>query len=114
MTTTTRIPVPSGPGRTIKIGQTFEQQIKSKEEAIRKRQELLGVLSHFVRGNGGWVTSPPNGSSLRIEVPPDGEVADLLAEKGFDLRPLGSGSRIEGGVIRPVLIYALQLPSLRK
>ena len=92
----------------------FEAELKQQTAAIAKRRALLDAINRFVRGHGAWVTSPPNGSSLRIEVPPDSEVIDLLVERGLDLQPLGTGSRIEGGVIRPVCIYNLRIPLPRK
>jgi hypothetical protein len=103
---TTQIPVPSGPGRTVKIGRSFEEQIKDKEEATRKRRALFDALARFVRTNNkGWVTSLPGVMPMRIECRPDSELPDLL--DNFDLRPLGTSSRLEGGLITPVLVFSL-------
>jgi hypothetical protein len=102
------------PADTVKAVLNFEDEIKRKQAEAAKKRELWSALNHFCRSNNrGWLTSPP-GTSIRIECPPDSELPDLLVDRGFTLQPLGSGSRIEAGVIRPVLIFALQLPSLRK
>jgi len=93
----------------------YEQELKAKEAAIAKRRELWNAINHFVRTNNkGWLVSPPTDMSLRIECQPSSELPDLLADKGFDLQPLGTGTRIEGGKFVPVLIYRLHIPSLRK
>ncbi len=110
---TIRIPVPSGPGRTVEIGQGFEEQIKAKEEATRKRRELFDALARFIRNNHGWATSAPGHSSLRLEAKPDSDLPDLLIDRGFTLQPLGTDSRNEAGVITPVCVYDLRLPPLR-
>jgi hypothetical protein len=35
---------------------------------------------------------------------------EYCGERGFDLQSIGTGSRIEAGVIRPVGVYSLHLP----
>jgi hypothetical protein len=112
-----RIPVPSAPGRkgrTEEMRRSFEEQIKTKEAAAARRRELHDTLVRFVNANRGWVVSAVPGRPIRIETPPDSDLIDKLAERGFDLRPTGTGTRIEGGFITPICIYTLRLPSLGK
>ena len=99
------IPVPKNPN--------FEAELKQQTAAIAKRRALLDAINRFVRGHGAWLVSAP-GDVLRIEAKPDSEVPDLLSDRGFALQALGTGSRIEGGVIRPVCIYNLRIPLPRK
>jgi hypothetical protein len=101
-------------GSTPEERRNFEDEIKRKQAEASLRRALWEGLNGFVRVNGGWVTSPFNGSSLRIEAPPDSDLVDKLIDRGFDLQPISTGSRIEGGIIRPVCIYNLRLPSMRK
>jgi hypothetical protein len=106
-------PIPARKTYTQEERRSFEEQVKARQAAAARRRELHSALVHFVRANAGWVTSPP-GHPLRIETPPDSDLIDKLADRGFvDVQALGSGSRIEAGVIRPVLVYELHLPPLR-
>jgi hypothetical protein len=107
-----RIPVPSAPGRiarTDEMRQNFEAELRAKEAAIAKRRELFNALSHFVSAKGAWLVSSP-GDTVRIEAKPDSEVPDLLSDRGLNLTPAGTGTRIEGGRFVPVCIYTFRLP----
>jgi hypothetical protein len=94
--------------------QNFEEELKRKEAEIARRRELHGLISRFVRANGGWLTSPPGSTQLQIEAPPDSEVADLLAEQGWNIAPGPTATRIEQGRFIPVRVHTLRLPPLRK
>ena len=107
--TTTRIPVPSGPGRTIKVGQSFEQQIAAKEEATRKRRELFDALARFIHANHEWLVSGPHEQVLRVETRPDDDLIDRLAERGLNPRLIGSATKVVGGKFIPIHCYNLTI-----
>ena len=48
-----------------------ERRIVERTEPIRKvseqRRRLWSALNDYIRGQGGWVTSPPFGRFVRIE-----------------------------------------------
>ena len=89
--------------------QDFEAELKAQTAAIAKRRALIEAINRFVRAPGAWLVSAP-GDVLRIEAKPDSEVPDLLSDRGLNLTPAGTGTRIEGGRFVPVCIYTFRLP----
>jgi hypothetical protein len=89
----------------------FEQQIKARAAAAERRKELWSAINHFCRTNNkGWLVSPP-GAPMRFECAPHSELPDLFVDRGFEVQPLGTGTRIEAGKFMPVCIYSLRVPS---
>src|SRR5262249_39049486 len=56
--------------------------------------------------------SAPHERVLRVEIPHNSTstLADELYDLGYDLRPMGSNTRIIGGYFVPVQIFAFELP----
>jgi hypothetical protein len=110
-----RIPVaPSAPGRTPRgdeLRQSYEEQLRSKERAIRQRQELWDRLARLIHAaNDAWLTSAPHEQPLRLEVKPNSDLPDRLYDLGLDLVETGTAERIEGGKFVPVICYRFQIP----
>jgi hypothetical protein len=88
----------------------FEAELKQQTAAIAKRRELERALSRVVQAGGGWLTSPPGASVLRIEARPGSDLPDRLYDAGFDLRPAGTAEKLWGGKILPVNCFSFKIP----
>ena len=62
-----------------------------------KRQKLWDALNEYVREGGGWITSVPGLSEIRIEVPQGSALPSKLMALGYDVRHCGSGTRLTPG-----------------
>ena len=68
-----------------------------------KRQKLWDALNDLVRESGGWVTSVPGVSVLRIEAPQGSALPSKLMALGYAVRHCGSGTRLTpGGTVETI------------
>jgi hypothetical protein len=68
-----------------------------------KRRKLWDTINKFIRQEGGWVTSVPGVSVMRIEVTQGSSLPAKLIELGFDPRHVGVSTKlISGGTIETV------------
>jgi hypothetical protein len=72
------------------------------------RKQLWNALNAFVTSQGGWVTSPPFGRFLRIEVEQGSSLPVKLEKAGHRLRHAGMTTRIGPG-FRTVDVLELDL-----
>src|SRR5690348_11375497 len=68
----------------------------SGSEGRRRRAEQWEAISEFVRRGGGWVTSLPSASPMRLEVERDSTLPDQLAKLGFHATFICQEMRITG------------------
>jgi hypothetical protein len=111
-----RIPVPSAPGRiarTEEQRQNFEQELKAKERAIKRRLEIWEMLSRVIHNSGGWLTSAPGTPVLRLETRVGSDLPDRLYDAGFDLRPGGTSEKICGGKILPANVFTFRISPVK-
>jgi hypothetical protein len=67
---------------------------------VEKQRKLFEAANAYITQEGGWVVSPPGDKRLRIESPQDGGLPIRLAERGFVLRYIGTGTRnVSSGII---------------
>jgi hypothetical protein len=64
----------------------------------------------FISRNGGWLISLPTAKYLRIEAPNESELPDRLFDLSYELKPMGTKTRIATGRFMPVRVYAFQIP----
>jgi hypothetical protein len=50
-------------------------------------------MNAFITQEGGWIISPAGDNRLRIETPQNGGLPIRLAERGFVLRYISTGTR---------------------
>jgi hypothetical protein len=63
----------------------------------------------FVSRNGRWLISLPSEKDVRLKVP-SGQNYRTLFDLGYDLKPVGSNTRIAAGRFMAVRVYAFQIP----
>ena len=90
-----------------------ERRIAERTEPIRKvteaRRRLWSALHDYIHGQGGWVTSPPFGRILRIEVEQGSALPVKLEKAGHRLHHAGMTMRIDGGTFHAVDVLELDL-----
>jgi hypothetical protein len=67
------------------------------------------AIADFVHAAGGWVTSPPFGRFVRIEVKQGSSLPVKLEEAGHHLRHAGMTTRISAGSFSTVDVLELDL-----
>jgi hypothetical protein len=77
---------------------------------VEKQRKLFEAMNAFIAQEGGWVISPPGEKRLRIESPQNGGLPIRLAERGFLLRYLGTGTRNTSSGIIPTDLIEITLP----
>ena len=89
-----------------------ERRIAERTEPIRKvseqRRRLWSALNDYIRGQGGWVTSPPFGRFVRIECNQGSSLPVELEKAGHSLRHVGMTTRVGPG-FRTVDVLELDL-----
>jgi hypothetical protein len=71
---------------------------------LEKRKALWDALNNYIRGSGGWVTSLPGATTLRVEAPQGSSLPAKLIELGYSPRHCGNGSRIiPGGTVETIV-----------
>ena len=74
-----------------------------------KRRKLWNALHDYIRGQGGWVTSPPFGRFVRIEVEQGSSLPVTLEKAGHRLHHSGMTTRIDAGSFHVVDVLELDL-----
>jgi hypothetical protein len=64
------------------------------DEQAKKQREVWSALHEFICANGGWVTSRPHYSLLRIEAPQGSPLPAKLVELGYSVRMAGTATRL--------------------
>jgi hypothetical protein len=59
-----------------------------------KRQKLWDAVNEYVRESGGWITSVPGVSLIRIEAPQGSALPSKLTALGYTVVHCGSGTRL--------------------
>ena len=85
------------------------ERAKPVQPVTAARRRLWQAVSDFVHGQGGWVTSPPFGRFLRIEVKQGSSLPVQLEKAGHQLRHAGMTTRIDGGAFHTVDVLELDL-----
>jgi hypothetical protein len=75
-----------------------------------KRRALFDALNAVVSAHGSWIVSPPGDRYVRIETPPGSSLVIRLAELGYKVRRITTGTRNTAAGIVPVDIFELTLP----
>ena len=91
------------------VDQRTPERAKPVLQVSAARRRLWTALNDFIRGQGGWVTSPPFGRFLRIECDQGSSLPVELKKAGHQLRHAGMISRIDGGRFHTVDILELDL-----
>ena len=79
-------------------------------DVAKKRQELWEKLNNLVIADGsGWLTSAPGARRVRLEVREGSALPIRLAERGFKLNFVGSGSRLTASGDTPVQIIEFRI-----
>ncbi|MGB8745469.1 MAG: hypothetical protein WCD54_05805 [Pseudolabrys sp.] len=73
-----------------------------------QRRRLWSALNDYIRGQGGWVTSPPFGRFVRVEVEQGSPLPVQLEKAGHRLHHAGMTTRIGPG-FRTVDVLELDL-----
>jgi hypothetical protein len=91
-----------------------QRELEAKRQraalALQRQREIWSALVKFIHGRGGLLESVVTEQDIRIAVPQDSKLADELETIGYRLRPGGTGERIIGARITPVLIYTFRIP----
>jgi hypothetical protein len=104
------------PQRQAKTGRDLDKQLKLsklREERLKtvsgERRRLWEALADYIRLHGGFVTSHPYASPIRIEAPYDSSLPEKLREFGYAPSPAGSVTRIDAD-IRQFNVWLVSLP----
>ncbi len=84
--------------------QTRQQKISEE------RRRLWDAIARFVHDNGGWVTSIPHTSPIRIEAGINSNLQDKLAEHGCPAIYRYRETRIVGDTFHVRNVFELSLP----
>jgi hypothetical protein len=85
------------------------ERTEPQRPVSEKRRKLWAALHEFIRGQGGWVTSPPFGRFVRIECNQGSSLPVQLELAGHLLRHAGMTTRIDGGTFHTVDVLELDL-----
>jgi hypothetical protein len=109
MVPVTAIPI-KDPRETEKKLQARRAHEERRALAMKRQRDVFAALAKFIHGRHGFLVSSPADPDLRIEVEQYSELPDELESLGYCLRPAGSGERIIGDRITPVLVYKFSIP----
>jgi hypothetical protein len=74
---------------------------------LEKKAELHAALEKFIRTHGEWLVSPPSVRPARVECMHGSILPNKLAELGWQVRHLGTNTRIlPGAVIESYIDHA--------
>ena len=62
--------------------------------AVEKRRALWSAVNAFVVKHGGWITSPADTATIRIEAPTSSPLPSLLADLGYSVQHVGQATRL--------------------
>src|SRR5262249_7130035 len=90
---------------------TLEAAAFRRETSLAKDKGLRhwNVLHQFIHQNGGVVTSIPGLKRMRVEVPPDSNLATKLVEGGYAVHHHADESRIRLGKFERVMLLEVLL-----
>jgi len=86
-----------------------EPKSEPQRPVSEKRRRLWTALHDYIRGQGGWVTSPPFGRFVRIECNQGSSLPVQLEQAGHHLRHAGMTTRIDGGSFHVFDVLELDL-----
>jgi hypothetical protein len=86
-----------------------KEKSEPQQPVSEKRRRLWTALNDYIRGQGGWVTSPPFGRFVRIECSQGSSLPVELEKAGHSLRHAGMTTRIDGGIFHTVNVLELDL-----
>jgi len=75
---------------------------------LEKKAELFAALERYVRDNGGWLTTAPGTKPARFEAPHGSPLPAKLQDLGWQVRHLGTNTRILSGSIIETAAYELK------
>jgi hypothetical protein len=67
---------------------------KAAPDVVKRRRAQFEALNEIVTEGGGWLTSTPGNREVVVECLPGSRLPDLLADRGYDLKPEQDGERI--------------------
>jgi hypothetical protein len=67
---------------------------KPPADIIKRRRERFDELNAFVTSGGGWLISTPGNRDVVVECLPESRLPNLLADRGYVLKPEQDGERI--------------------
>lgn len=70
-----------------------DPMFKRAPHAIKDRHERFASFNSFIRSHGGWVVSVPGDKMVTVEMLPQSNLANVLADLGHNLEPLENGER---------------------
>jgi hypothetical protein len=82
--------------------------VRIDRPSIGSEEPIVDGDSDYIHGQGGWVTSPPSGKIVRIEVEQGSQLPVQLEKAGHRLRHAGMTTRI-GPDFRTVDVLELDL-----
>ena len=90
---------------------TLEAAAFRRETSLAKDKRLKhwNVLHQFIHEHGGAVVSPPGHKRMRVEVPPDSNLATKLADGGYSVHHHADESRIRLGKFERVTVLEVLL-----
>jgi hypothetical protein len=78
------------------------------------QRDLWQKLNAYVFEEGGWITSRPDSSPIRVECPIDSVLPQLLRDAGYEVASIGTAERLmpTGQHVAPgvVEVWQLELP----
>ena len=86
-----------------------EPKSEPQRPVSEKHRRLWSALNDYIRGQGGWVTSPLFGRFVRIECNQGSSLPVQLENAGHRLRHAGMTTRIDGGAFHTVDVLELDL-----
>jgi hypothetical protein len=92
--------------------QSYTEFLKTKAAELKQREQLWHSINNYINASdGAWVTSPQGNSRyMTIEATALSEVPIRLAERGFKLKMIGSGTRItSSNIALPVTVFETKL-----
>jgi hypothetical protein len=85
------------------------ERTETTPKVTEKRRRLWRALNEFIRSQGGWVTSPPSGRFVRIEVEQGSSLLVQLEKAGHRVHHVGMTRRIDAGAFHVVDVLELDL-----
>ena len=75
------------------------------------QRDLWQKLNAYVQEEGGWITSRPDASPIRLECPLDSVLPQLLRDAGYEVMSVGTSERLlpMGQHVAPGTVEAWQL-----
>ena len=64
------------------------------DSGVERRRALWSAVNAFVVKHGGWITSPADTATIRIEAPTSSPLPSLLADLGYSVLHVATGTRL--------------------